>query len=162
MEIGRMNINKCESYLTVTPTDGDKWSSLGLRFLIRAGIDFVIEPRIVLINGTETIVYPIDGVIQEKIYRQQLASYSSRCMIHSLLEAIEFVDNSEFLSRQNIVLDEEFIYWDTAKETGKFVIAPVEADNPGDEQLRLERWMRNCLSFIMTQLAASESFWEKR
>ena len=146
-----MNINKRESYLTVAPTDGDKWSSLGLRFLIRAGMDFIIEPRTVLINGVETVVYPIDGVIQEKTYRQQLASYSSTRMIHSLLETIEFVDNSEFLSRHNIVLDEEFIYWDTSNETGKFVVVPVEAADSADEQLRLETWMRNCLSFIMSQ-----------
>ena len=131
-----MNINKRESYLTVAPTDGDKWSSLGLRFLIRAGMDFIIEPRTVLINGVETVVYPIDGVIQEKTYRQQLASYSSTRMIHSLLETIEFVDNSEFLSRHNIVLDEEFIYWDTSNETGKFVVVPVEAADSADEQLR--------------------------
>ena len=143
-----MKIESYESYIVILPQEGERESSLGIKALKNAETTNLIKPVSVSMNGKNQIIYPSEELILTDGVDENRLEENKKLILSALGEVLRIVDNSEFLERNYIVLDENYIYYSAKEHGAKFIVAPFESKTAKETAERNATWMKRCIEFV--------------
>lgn len=141
-----MIINRYDSYVHIDRSEGEQWSQLAIKVLQQENNREIVSPRIVSFNGEERMIFSIDGLTLESATSGS-AEHNNR-MIEAFVRLIEYVDSSEFLKRNNILLRDDMLYWSQTDDTPRFIIVPLEYGNQMIGCTENSCWEKDFIFFI--------------
>lgn len=141
-----MIINRYDSYVHIDRSEGEQWSQLAIKVLQQENNSEIVSPRIVSFNGEERMLFSIDGLTLEGVTSGNVEH--NKRMMEAFVELIGYVDSSEFLKRNNILLRDDMLYWSQTDDAPKFIIVPLEYDNQMIGCTENSCWEKDFIFFI--------------
>lgn len=143
-----MKIESYESYIVILPQEGERESPLGVKALKNAETTNLIKPVLISMNGENQIIYPSEELMLTDGVDDNKFEENKRLILSAFGEVLKIVDNSEFLERSYIVLDENYIYYSAKEHCAKFIVAPFESKTAKEIAERNAAWMKRCIEFV--------------
>lgn len=143
-----MKIESYESYIVILPQEGERESPLGIKALKNAETTNLIKPVLVSMNGENQIIYPSEELMLTDGVDDNKSEENKKLILSAFGEVLKIVDNSEFLERSYIVLDENYIYYSAKGNCAKFIVAPFESKTAKEIAARNAAWMKRCIEFV--------------
>lgn len=137
------------SYIQVDNSENEQWSQLAIRVLQQVENEGILKPRVISINGTNNIVYSIDGLINDHSMIENSEKEHKKVVLEKFIDLVRFVDDSEFLKRHFILLNEEDVYWSRINNNPKFLVVPIERNDHISGRLDNDKWCDEFFLFVL-------------
>ena len=142
-----------DSYIHIDIADGEQWSELAIRILQQVDNEGVLRPRIVSFNGKNNIVFSTDGLVEDASIDDISENGHKRKVLESFIELIRFVDDSEFLKREFILLGADSVFCDRLTYEPRFFVVPIEQLGRESGGLENNEWRQNFFLFVLRYIS---------